>query len=73
MPQFRLTAKMTKALKIDKPGEPATTTNLYDDWYLDVVTVLRMKVYIFMHTQTKVAVAIQDLGGIKDWSNIFFV
>ncbi len=67
MPQFRLTAKMAKALKVAKLSDPATSTPLYDDWYLDVVTVLRMKVYVFMHTQTKVAIAIPgfEIGGIK--------
>lgn len=67
MPQFRLTAKMAKALKVVKLGNPTTATPLYDNWYLDVVTVLSMKVYVFMHTQTKVAVAIlgYEIGGIK--------
>lgn len=49
MPQFRLTHKMAKELKIMQLNNPNNCAKLYDDWYVDVTRVLRKKVIIFIH------------------------
>ncbi|WP_157668049.1 DUF6933 domain-containing protein [Rickettsia gravesii] len=58
MPQFRLTHKMAKELKIIQLNNPNNCATLYDDWYVDVMRVLRKKVIIFIHINTKIAFAI---------------
>lgn len=66
MPQFRLTHKMAKELKIIQLNKPNNCAKLYDDWYVDVTRVLRKKVIIFIHIDTKIAFAIPiyEIGGI---------
>lgn len=68
MPQLRLTTKMAKELKILKLKDPNNCTALYDDWYVDVVRILRKKIFIFMHIHTRIALAIPsyEIGGIHN-------
>ena len=58
---------MAKELKVDKLKYPANATVLYDDWYLDIVRILRKKIFVFMHIQTRVALAIPnyEIGSIQ--------
>lgn len=68
MPQFRLTAKMAKELKISNLGQPQETSLHYDDWYVHVVRIARKRVYIFMHITTRLAIALPnyEIGGIQN-------
>ncbi|WP_341750239.1 DUF6933 domain-containing protein [Candidatus Tisiphia endosymbiont of Sialis lutaria] len=73
MPQFRLTAKIAKALKVLELKNPNNCTKLYDDWYLDVTRISRKKVFIFMHIHSKIAFAIPsyEIGGINSLFECF--
>jgi hypothetical protein len=76
MPQFRLTAKMAKELKIDNLAESQTNLpNLYDDWYVDIIRIQRKKVVVFMHIDTRIALAmpIFEIGGMKYIFNCFAI
>lgn len=68
MPQFRLTTKMAKKLKIEKLAEPIQTAQFfYDDWAVDLVRAQRKEVAIFMHIETRMALAVPlyEIGGAK--------
>lgn len=68
MPQFRLTAKMAKKLKIDNLPQPKQVTGaFYDDWAVDLVRIMRKEVAVFMHIDTRVALALPlfEIGGAK--------
>ncbi|WP_375327143.1 DUF6933 domain-containing protein [Candidatus Tisiphia endosymbiont of Nemotelus uliginosus] len=73
MPQLRLTAKMAKELKILELKNLNNCTALYDDWYVDVVRILRKKIFIFMHIHTRIALAIPsyEIGGIHNLFKCF--
>ena len=68
MAQFRLTAKMAGKLQISdllKPSNQALP--FYDDWVADILKIMRKDVAVFMHVNTRVALAIPlyEIGGIK--------
>ena len=74
MPQLRLTAKMAKELKIIQLQLPTNNpTRLYDDWYVDITRILRKKIFIFMHINTRVGLAIPsyEIGGTQNLLECF--
>lgn len=75
MPQFRITQKFSKDLKIKILDEPSSNLAYLDDWFIDVIRIDRKKVAFITHTNTllsflipyshvggasKVALAIKD-------------
>ncbi len=44
MPQFRLTQKFAKDLRITNLEDPQDTVSIFDDWVIDVIRVQRKKV-----------------------------
>lgn len=75
MPQFRLTAKMAKELKISNLALPIEAALTFDDWYVHVVRVARKRVYIFMHISTRMAIALPnyEIGGVRNLFPTFAV
>ena len=75
MPQFRLTAKMAKELKIMELGIPQEVAIPYDDWYVHFVRVARKRVYIFIHIKTRLAIALPnyEIGGLENLFSCFAV
>ena len=74
MPQFRLTAKMARELKITSLEMPSSGhANFYDDWYIDIDRFMRKKVILCMHVDTRAALAIpiSEIGGIKNFFPCF--
>ncbi|MCS5712919.1 DUF6933 domain-containing protein [Candidatus Berkiella aquae] len=75
MPQFRITQKFSKDLKIKTLEEPSSNLSFLDDWFIDVIRIDRKKVAFITHANTllsflipyshvggasKVALAIKD-------------
>lgn len=73
MPQFRLTAKMAKELKVIELNPPNNCIRLYDDWYVDITRILRKTVFIFMHIQSRITLAIPnyEIGGTQNLLDSF--
>lgn len=73
MPQFRLTAKMAKELKITQLALPEKATRSYDDWYVDLTRIGRKKVYVFMHITMRIALALPnfEMGGLHNLFSCF--
>ncbi len=69
MTQFRLTANAAKTLRAKTLQEPTTVVVPYDDWYVDVKTIRRKKLIIFMHVPSRMVVAlpISCLMGLGNW------
>lgn len=67
MPQFRLTHKFARDLRINALSEPNETESLFDDWIIDVIRVERKKVAIVLHAKTLLVFAIPYIavGGVK--------
>jgi len=73
MPQFRLTIKLAKDLKIELQEQPVEVVPIYDDWYVDLMRANRKKVVVFMHINTFMALAMPctEIGGIKNMFECF--
>lgn len=74
MPQLRLTIKMQKELKVIHLQDPTNNPiRLYDDWYVDIVRIMRRKIFIFMHINTRVGLAIPsyEIGGAQNLLECF--
>lgn len=77
MPQFRLTAKFAKDIKVEKLENPADVVPVVDDWVIDVIRINRKKAALITHFSTKISFIIPyvEVGGAKtipDWIPIIW-
>lgn len=68
MPQFRLTQKFAKDLRISKLQEPQEAVSIFDDWVVDVIRVQRKKVAMMTHVKSYLPFFIpyQAIGGSQN-------
>jgi hypothetical protein len=77
MPQFRLTQKFSKDIKISFLSEPYCPDNILDDWFIDVFRVSRKKIAIATHAKstftlfTSYAQTSGATGVVKNISSMF--
>ncbi|MCF6777932.1 hypothetical protein L3V83_15320 [Thiotrichales bacterium 19X7-9] len=74
MPQFRLTQKLSKRLKIDDLSEPKVIDEpFYDDWIADIFKIQRKDVIVFMHVKTRIGLSmpLYEIGGAKNILDCF--
>lgn len=57
MAQFRLTSKLAKELNIRNMPEPQDTTNILDDWYMDLKDLDGNNIVLCIHMKSFVGVA----------------
>ncbi len=70
MAQLRITKKFAADLKLTRLPEPLTTTQILDDWYIDVIRANRKKVAMITHGESKLTFFLPyaDVGGAKSIS-----
>lgn len=68
MPQFRLTQKFAKDINITTLATPKEMTSVYDDWFIDVITVQRQRVALLMHSKTLLTFCVPypEVGGASN-------
>ncbi len=75
MAQFRLSKKIASRLKIKKLASEAQEQGLpfYDDWLIDVFTVLKREIIVFVHVKSRIALSIPlyEVGGMENLFNTF--
>jgi hypothetical protein len=67
MPQFRITQKFSKDLKIKILDEPSSNLTYLDDWFIDVIRIDRKKVAFITHANTLLSFLIpySHVGGVS--------
>lgn len=76
MAQCRVTAKMAKKLKLGNLLLPEKRVEgFYDDWCIDLTRIMRKEVIVFMHVDTRLALAmpVYEIGGIANMLDCFSI
>lgn len=65
MPQFRLTEKFARDLKVSTLQEPTNPLLLLDDWFVDVIRIDRKKVAMVTHVDSRLTFLLPyvNIGG----------
>ncbi|ODN41426.1 DUF6933 domain-containing protein [Piscirickettsia litoralis] len=68
MPQYRVTQKFAKDLKLKALGSPAETQSIFDDWVIDMIRVGRRKVGMITHVHSFLTffVPYSEIGGASE-------